>query len=367
MTKVSRNLRERVTESAEAVLVRNGAVGPLELLEQIGFLSYAHVRDWKKGNPYYDSIEPHIQCGNEKLEKTYKIFFEWVNQKQLEPFEVTYKSVSRTGAQPLKIATDGNPETEIFFRTHFRPANLTSAKKKRIEKKLNKTPDLAVYQLSGKSSACSECSAELHKGEFVFLEKQEALCLTCADMDHLEFLPSGDAAMTRRSKKLSPLSAIVLRFSRSRKRYERQGILVTTAAIDAAEQQCAADADSRAQRRERDAERRAGDDQVLIEEMTKLIQTDYPGCPDDEALAIAIHTAQRGSGRVGRSAAGRNLQTEAITLAVAAWVRHQHTNYDELLMQGTDRREARRMIRADQEQAIARWAAGESVSDASKK
>lgn len=359
---MAKKLRQRVTESAEAVLERSGAVGPLELLEQIEFLSYAHVREWKKGNPYYDAIAAHIQCGQEKLEKTYKIFFEWVAEKKLEPFEVTYTSASRSGAQPLKIATDGDPETETFFRTHFRPANLTPVKKQKLEKKLSKTPDLVVFQLSGKSSTCVACSTELHKGDFIFLEKregraeQEPLCLTCADMDQLEFLPSGDAAMTRRSKKLSPLSAIVLRFSRSRKRYERQGILVTSASIDAAEEQCAADADSRALRRERDAERRAGDDEVLIEEMTKLIRAEYPRCPKHEARAIATHTAQRGSGRVGRSAAGRELQTEAISLAVAAWVRHQHTNYDQHLMQGIERHEARAMIRADQQQVIAKWA-----------
>ena len=360
---MTRNLRERVTESAETVLDRNGAVGPLELLEQIGFLSYAHIREWKKGNPYYDSIEPHIQCGKEKLENTYRFFFEWVKANKLEPFEVTYNSATRSGSQPLRITAGVDPETEIFFRTHFRPANLSSAKKQQLEKKLNKTPDLVVYQLSSKQASCSECSAELSKGDLILLEKRQPLCLNCADMDHLEFLPSGDAAMTRRSKKLSPLSAIVLRFSRSRKRYERQGILVTSAAIDKAEQQCAADADSRALRRERDAQRRAGDDQQLIEEMTSLIQTEYPGCPRNEARAIATHTAQRGSGRVGRSAAGRNLHAQAITLAVAAWVRHQHTNYDELLMQGIERLEARELIRSDQQQVIAQWAASGTGSN----
>ncbi len=335
----------------------NGAVGPLELLEQIGFLSYSHVREWKNRNPYYESIESHIQCGQEKLEKTYKFFFEWVQENQLEPFEVTYSSADRGGARPLRITASGDAEAEAFFRTHFRPADLSSTKKQKLEKKLNKTPDLVVHQLSGKSSVCSECSTELNKGDFIFLENQLALCLGCADMDHLEFLPSGDAAMTRRAKKLSPLSAIVLRFSRARKRYERQGILVTSPAIDAAEEQCAADSKQRAARRQRDADRRADEDQQMIAEMSKLIETDYPGCPHDEAHAIAIHTAHRGSGRIGRSAAGRNLQPEAIALAVAAWIRHQHTNYDELLMQGVERQAAREMIRDQQQSVIAQWSA----------
>lgn len=44
-------------------------------------------------------------------------------------------------------------------------------------------------------------------------------------MEHLVFLGAGDAALTRRAKAASGLSAVVVRFSRG-KRYERQGILV---------------------------------------------------------------------------------------------------------------------------------------------
>jgi hypothetical protein len=65
--------------------------------------------------------------------------------------------------------------------------------------------------------------------------------MACADMDHLVFLPSGDAALTRRAKTNSRLSAVVVRFSRARKRYERQGILVEEDALERAEQECLAD------------------------------------------------------------------------------------------------------------------------------
>jgi hypothetical protein len=77
------------------------------------------------------------------------------------------------------------------------------------------------------------------------------LCLTCAELDHLVYLPAGDAALTRRARAESRLSAVVVRFSRARKRYERQGILVEEEALQAAEQQCLADEDARARRRER--------------------------------------------------------------------------------------------------------------------
>jgi len=68
-----------------------------------------------------------------------------------------------------------------------------------------------------------------------------ALCLACADLDHLVFLPSGDTALTRRARKHSTLTAVVLKWSRARKRYERQGLLVEAGALEMAEEECSAD------------------------------------------------------------------------------------------------------------------------------
>ena len=70
----------------------------------------------------------------------------------------------------------------------------------------------------------------------------------------------------------------------------------------------------------------------------------FPGCPAEAAEQIARHTAERGSGRVGRSAAGREVDPQAIKPAVIAHIRHEHTDYDEQLMQGVARDEARRQI-----------------------
>lgn len=69
------------------------------------------------------------------------------------------------------------------------------------------------------------------------------LRLSCADPDHLAFLAAGDAALTRRAKAASGLSAVVVRFIRSRGRYERQSVLVEEDALAAAEQRCLADED----------------------------------------------------------------------------------------------------------------------------
>ena len=70
------------------------------------------------------------------------------------------------------------------------------------------------------------------------MEKGQPLCLSCADLDPLNFLPSGDATLTRRARRHSRLSAVIVRFVRTRKRYERQGILLAPEAIEEAEKEC---------------------------------------------------------------------------------------------------------------------------------
>jgi hypothetical protein len=189
----------------------------------------------------------------------------------------------------------------------------------------------------------------------LMMEDAGPSCLTCVDLDHLVFLPSGDAAMTRRAKQASRLSAVVVRFSRSRKRYERQGLLVEEAAVERAEQQCLSDEDARARRRERDRQRREVADESFQRELAAEIVRLFPGCPPPRAAAISLHTGTRGSGRVGRSAAGRALDQDAVTRAVVASVRHEDTAYDELLMGGVPRDLARERIREDIDRVLDRW------------
>ena len=69
------------------------------------------------------------------------------------------------------------------------------------------------------------------KGSCLFMEGDQPLCLRCAGLEDLSFLPSGDSKLTRRAKKLSPRFAIVVKFSPTRKRYERQGLLVQKEAL----------------------------------------------------------------------------------------------------------------------------------------
>jgi hypothetical protein len=63
----------------------------------------------------------------------------------------------------------------------------------------------------------------------------------------------------------------------------------------------------------RDAVRRAEHDGNLIMQMTGAIVQLFPGCQPEEARTIAELTAIRGSGRVGRTAAGQSLEEGALT------------------------------------------------------
>jgi hypothetical protein len=218
-----------------------------------------------------------------------------------------------------------------------------------------KTSDITVFITRGESS-CSECGEELGRNAWITLVKDKgALCLSCADLDHLVFLPAGDAALTRRSRKHSTLSAVVLRWSRTRRRYERQGLLVEEAALGQAEQECLADEEIRARRREREAARRAELDRQYVQQFAERVRELYPGCPPGREIAIAEHACLKYSGRVGRSAAAKSLEEEAIRLAVQAHVRHTETRYDELLAAGHERWEARSEVAGAVAHVVAVW------------
>ncbi len=355
MSKSWTQLRERIVLSAERALKRDGSIGRLELLRELGFLYWRHFDDWRKGVPQYTPIEPHINCGAEKLAEVYRVFAQWAEMKGLKTVEAEYSRRGVGSVTALQVTVDGNDERERFFRTHYASAELSPKKTERLQQKLTKAPDLVVFITVADDAKCSECGDEIERGEYLFLEQQQPLCVGCADLDHLVFLPAGDTAMTRRAKKHSPLSAVVVKFNRSRKRYERQGLLVSNEALAQAEDECIADADQRAARRKVAAVLRGELDQRLVEQMTAAILSEFPHCPPAEARQIAAHAAERGSGRVVRSAAGRELDPKAITLAVIAHIRHVHTNYDSLLMRGVDRQDAREQIRGTLDKVLDRW------------
>jgi hypothetical protein len=346
------DVEPRVTRVAEAVLAEQRFVSAIDVLIGLGWLTPSHVDRWRQGR--VDSLEQEMPVNPGNITAAMAAFQRWAKGQGLKPSETDYVARTRDRRQ-LLFSASGDAATERAYRTHWVSPNLPE----RAVERQSRPPELVVIS-PVKEWTCASCG---DTDELLFMQDDGPLCLDCADLGHLVFLPAGDAAVTRRAKKGSRLSAVVVRWGRSRKRYERQGILAEAEAIERAEQECLSDAEVRARRRERDQVRRADEDVRFRERLAAAIRELYPGCPASRAEAIARHAATRGSGRVGRSAAGQALDPDAIRLAVAASVRHTDTNYDELLMSGVDRETARDRVRDRVEDILSAWRDGAAMLD----
>lgn len=341
MPKQPQDLETRVVQAAEAALSNQNYVSVIDLFYGMRLLLPMHVDSWRKGQ--IGTLEEMVQGGPTKISSSIELLQGWARQKGLIPSEAQYLRQGRAGAISLQFSRTGDPELEKAYRTYFVSPELSERKRQQLKEKLNSVPQPVVFELV-KDSQCSECGLDLAKGAFLFMDIDQPLCIDCAGFGELEFLPAGDVALTRRATKYSSCAPVVVRFSRARNRYERQGILVEVAAIEKAEQECLADAGERAITRTRGAEQRKKQDQELVVRMKERIGELFPGCPAEEVAVIAEHTAVRGSGRVGRTEAGRSLEEHALTAAVIASIRHRHTSYDNLLAGGVPRVIARQRI-----------------------
>ena len=218
------------------------------------------------------------------------------------------------------------------------------------------TNEIVLFQLLSNDSVCSECNEGILRGNLLRKEEEKGLCMSCAELDHLVFLPSGDTALTRRAGRHTGARIIVVRFARARRRYERQGILVTEGALERAESECLDDADARARARERAAERRANLDQEYVKKFARHVRERYPRCPKGEETRIAEHACRKYSNRVGRSAGAKEFETNKIDLAIRAHIRHRHTNYDQIIFRTSDRSYARGAVAEAIAEIMNEWA-----------
>jgi len=339
-------LETRVARIAEAVLAERRSVRPVDVLVGLGWLAEPNVDRWTRGR--VPSLDRCVGVDSDKVLAAFAALQHWAEDRGLKPSEADY--------QDLQFTADGDSDAERAYRTQWGSTDIPEP----IVEPTSRRPQRIIVISPHNAWTCASCG---DTGDFLRMDKAGALCLDCADLGHLEFLPSGDAALTRRATKASRLSAVVVRWSTRRNRYERQGILAELAAIEQAAQECLSDADVRARRRERDQIHRADHDVRFRVEFAAAIREQFPGCPVDRAEAIALHAAARGSGRVGRSAAGRALDRDAVCLAVVASVRHVDTDYDALLMSGVDRESARAHVYQRVEDVVNAWRDGVAMLD----
>ena len=109
------------------------------------------------------------------------------------------------------------------------------------------------------------------------------------------------------------------------------------------------------QQRTQAALHREVEDKEYVAAFTEAVMRQFPGCPLSEASEIAAHACTRSSGRVGRTAAAKELNAEKVRLAVIAHVRHLHTNYDSIIERTHDKRGSRAKIKDNVTAVLQAW------------
>jgi hypothetical protein len=243
-SKNRQHLADRVTRAAEALLAAQGYVAPLDVLLGIGWLDPHSEKRWRLGQ--IDFLERAIQTNLPRISEAMKLFRSWAEGRGLLASETAY--VARTPQRPtLRFSRSGDPTIERLNRTHWVSPELSERKRERLTEKASKPPELVVIQPLNSEWACHRCGG---RGDgLLIMEPPGPACLRCAGLDDLEFLPSGDARLTRHAKANSARFAVVVRFSRTRKRYERQGLLVEPQALAAAQGEVAERQDAPRRRR----------------------------------------------------------------------------------------------------------------------
>ena len=158
-----------------------------------------------------------------------QLFRAWATAKKLSASQTAY--VTRTpGRSTLRFSESGDQTIEALYRTHWVSSALSEKKRERLAEMASRPPELVVMWPLKTDWTCHRCGGG-GDGELLIMENPGPACLPCVGLGDLEFLPAGDALLTRRAKAKSARSAVVVRFSRSRGRYERQGLLVEPAAL----------------------------------------------------------------------------------------------------------------------------------------
>jgi len=230
-------LAERVVRAAEASLAAQGYASPIDVFLGIGWLNSTTFKDWQQGR--VDCLDVLLQVKSSRQSEALTLFRSWAIQKGLVASETDY--VARTPQrQALRFSASADSALETLFRTQWISGDLSEKKRERLVEKANRAPELLVIQPVNREWKCHRCGGT---GWLLVMENPGPTCLHCVGLGDLEFLPAGDALLTRRAKAKSARSAVVVRFSKTRGRYERQGLLVEPKALQ--QVQCDLDAQRR--------------------------------------------------------------------------------------------------------------------------
>ena len=354
-----KKLEARVARAAYAALTEKGYVSAIDVLVGMQWLEPEHVVRWRKGQ--LDYLERVVHTNLNRINFAMDAFRRWAERTGLNASPTAYK---KRGRVELRFSKSRSPRIEHQYRIHYVSPQLSKAKEKAkanaktsepdLDSKADKPREIVVFSIV-RDTRCAGCDTRLGKGRFLFKENDKAWCMGCADLDHLVYLPAGSSKLTRRAKKYSPLSAVVVRFSRTRKRYERQGLLVESTALRRAEEECFREEELAERRRHDDLDRNSVYTDALVAALTAKIRAELPGCPEDNASAIAELAAYRTGKRIGRTAREPDLKTEELLEVEFSWIRIHHTEYDEYRMLGTERGLACEAVRDEANRVFREW------------
>jgi hypothetical protein len=220
-------LQDRVQRAAVDALAAQRYVSAVDVLVRLGWLAPTHVDHWRQGR--VDCLERMVQASPSKIVTAMTCFRRWADGQDLVASETIY--VARTpDRRPLRFSVSGSETIERAYRTHWVSSQMSPARRERLAERSSRPPDLVVIS-PVKEWTCTGCAGT---GDLLIMSDDGPECMGCAGLDHLEFLAAGDAGLTRRAHRASEVSAVVVRFSRTRRRYERQGLLVEPAALESA-------------------------------------------------------------------------------------------------------------------------------------
>ena len=219
MARNRKPLGERVASAAERTLAAQKYVSPIDVLTGIGWLDPNSLKRWRQGR--VPCLEEVLQANLSRISEAMKLFRSWARDNGLRPSETAY--VARTPGRPaLQFSRSGDAAIEKLYRTHWVSPDLSERKRERLAEKA-RAPELVAVEPLHADWTCHRCGGS---GVWLIVENEGPSCLKCVGLGDLEFLPAGDPLLTRRAKARSARHAVVVRFSKTRKRYERQGLLV---------------------------------------------------------------------------------------------------------------------------------------------
>jgi hypothetical protein len=187
--------------------------------------------------------------------------------------------------------------------------------------------------------------------------------------DDWSLLPPGDAALSRRIKQDGPTWTVIE--MKGRKRFSR-GIWASAARIESLKTQLIGERQDPSYQRKLDAgrKRRAVEQVVYAEDFRSAVlnylnfHSSQREAAEQMSRLIADHAVPVGSGTVARTE--RIPIEQRAEAATIAWMRHQTTGYDNMVIpfEKGRRREVRRMLAQRSVQLLSRYRQGQSVDPA---